>query len=445
MKSLLGKITILGVLVLAIVSCDSGDPSSDNTEGATFWQDVAPLYFDNCVSCHREGGIGPFRLDNYEDAKTWAAASVSAIESRRMPPWLITDDGSCGEFRDSRALSQQQIDMVSAWVDAGRPEGTPRSDLQLPAPDVLEGARDYVTPNFTPEIIGGDRARFDEYRCFGVDPGLDVDSYLTGYDVVPGNESIVHHLIALVVDLDAPSMIEGMTNGEVIQDLDAEDEREGWRCYDGAGPNVNVSTAPVTWAPGQGIFRYPQGTGVRVGKDELVVLQMHYNFADQSTIGQSDQTTMRVTFEENVPRPAEMILLDLFLGSFAAGDPDEIPPGMSEAHYDWAFPVSLWPPYLDGATRYELIGMLPHMHDYGSKMRFELERNGDTTCLADVQAWDFDWQLSYWPTQAIALEPGDVLKMRCTYDTTNSTEPILPGWGTGNEMCMVGAVVVPLN
>ena len=43
-------------------------------------------------------------------------------------------------------------------------------------------------------------------------------------------------------------------------------------------------------------------------------------------------------------------------------------------------------------------------------------------CLLDVPRWDFDWQLFYVyddpEGQFLRLQPGDVLALRCTYDTT---------------------------
>ena len=76
---------------------ESTDSDADGTETGdelvpTYWQDVAPIYFDNCVTCHREGGIGPFVLDDYASAATWAPASAHAVESGQMPPWLVTSD-----------------------------------------------------------------------------------------------------------------------------------------------------------------------------------------------------------------------------------------------------------------------------------------------------------------------------------------------------------------
>lgn len=113
---------------------DGGDDSS-TTERVTYWQDVAPVIVERCAGCHSEGGIAPFRLDTYEHAAAMAQASVAAVEARVMPPWLVTSDGSCGDFADSLALDDDEIATFRAWVDDGIEEGTPRTDLVVPPPD----------------------------------------------------------------------------------------------------------------------------------------------------------------------------------------------------------------------------------------------------------------------------------------------------------------------
>src|SRR5688572_4492786 len=161
---------------------ESGEPA------VSYWQDVAPIMYERCGACHQEGGIGPFSLVDYDSASQWARAAASAVEARLMPPWLVTSDGSCGDFADSPQLSDDEIAAIVAWADADAPEGTVRDDLQVPATPALDSATSFSTPNFVPEIAGGGLAEFDEYRCFLIDPELEQDTFLTGYNVVPGND-----------------------------------------------------------------------------------------------------------------------------------------------------------------------------------------------------------------------------------------------------------------
>jgi len=61
----------------------------------------------------------------------------------------------------------------------------------------------------------------------------------------------------------------------------------------------------------------------------------------------------------------------------------------------------------------------------------------------DVPRWDFNWQLQYFYEQPRTLSGNDTLRVTCTFDTSGETEPVLPGWGTHNEMCLMGLFLVP--
>src|SRR6186713_2692054 len=70
-----------------------------------FWQDVAPIYNAKCVRCHQDGGIAPFRLDNYADAKNYAALEKARVEEGTMPPYFMVNDGSCQSFQEEVTLT----------------------------------------------------------------------------------------------------------------------------------------------------------------------------------------------------------------------------------------------------------------------------------------------------------------------------------------------------
>ena len=40
----------------------------------TFAKDVAPILFENCVSCHRPSHLAPMSLLSYDDTRPWARA-----------------------------------------------------------------------------------------------------------------------------------------------------------------------------------------------------------------------------------------------------------------------------------------------------------------------------------------------------------------------------------
>ncbi|HTV20146.1 MAG TPA: hypothetical protein VMG12_15790, partial [Polyangiaceae bacterium] len=257
-----------------------GDPANvAESSEPTFWQNVAPILNEKCTACHQTGGIAPFPLDNFEDAERRATLIADMTENRIMPPYLMEVGGECGEFDESAALTDEEIATIGSWARGERLLGTPAT-MTPPEPPSLEEGFDVFTPNFMPQIEGTALAQFDEYRCFTVDMGLTEESFITGFEFAPGNRAIVHHVIAMLVDPNGPSRIDGMTNSDAIARLrseEADPNREGWHCFGEAGDGVRVESAPGAWAPGAPAYLFPEGTGVRVQPDRQLVVQVHYN------------------------------------------------------------------------------------------------------------------------------------------------------------------------
>jgi hypothetical protein len=417
-----------------------GDGDGDSPAAITYWQDVVPIYYESCVSCHQDGGIGPFPLDDYASAAAWAPASALAVENRVMPPWLVTDNGTCNSWQHSPVLSQEQIDTIMAWVDEGAPEGTPRDDLTLPDLAGLSDTTPISTPEFMPEPL---LTQYDEYRCFLIDPGFDHDVYMTGYEVTPGNDALVHHVLAMPVD---PNRIvdSGMTNMQVMQALDDESpDRLGWPCLGLAGEEVDVEGMPVSWAPGQGAVQLPADSGFRIGAGNLMVVQIHYNMFDGTLIGQTDSTTVELQLVDTVAREGLFDIVDLLLDTLYLGDPYVIPVGDPAHEFSWRLPAD-WYIGWQGSEELEMWGFFPHMHTYGTSLTARVfDENGEELgCVGEVPRWDFGWQIYYFMEQPIVLKPGYEIEVTCTYDTTDAPVALLPGWGTLNEMCLMGMYLV---
>src|SRR5690242_15645722 len=92
-----------------------------DTSSVTFNRDVLPVLQRNCQTCHRPGEIGPMPLLTYEGTRPWAKAIKAAVLSKKMPPWFA--DPKYGHFMNDRSLSQSDINTLTAWADAGAPEG----------------------------------------------------------------------------------------------------------------------------------------------------------------------------------------------------------------------------------------------------------------------------------------------------------------------------------
>ena len=73
------------------------------------------------------GSIAPMSLVTYEDARPWAKAIKERVRTRQMPPWHIDKTVGIQQFKNDMSLSDDQIDTIVAWVDAGAPMGDRRT------------------------------------------------------------------------------------------------------------------------------------------------------------------------------------------------------------------------------------------------------------------------------------------------------------------------------
>ena len=163
------KMKVLGIIssaVLGIVISLSPTLASAQRvdQDITFSRDIMPILQDNCQECHRAEGIGPMPLMNYDDAKLWAPLIQLKVVNRQMPPWHIDRTIGLQKFKNDRSLSDEQVEMISAWVNAGAPEGNPAdlppasqfsdsTDWSIGTPDVIVNW-EYTVPASGPDLYG---------------------------------------------------------------------------------------------------------------------------------------------------------------------------------------------------------------------------------------------------------------------------------------------------
>src|SRR5262245_46933501 len=192
-KSLALMAIIVGFLTTAP---GHGSANGDPNSGVTFTKDVAPIFYNNCVGCHRPGDIAPMSLLSYKDARPWARSIREMVATRQMPPWHA--DPHYGSFSNDKRLSQREIDTVVAWVDQGAREGDPQ-DLP-PVPGFGEGWEigppDVVLSMSEPyRILAGGP---DQYVYFTIPTNFKEDKWVSAAEIHPGNKAVVHHVMAFI-------------------------------------------------------------------------------------------------------------------------------------------------------------------------------------------------------------------------------------------------------
>ncbi|MFO0761819.1 MAG: hypothetical protein U0359_35590 [Byssovorax sp.] len=373
----------------------------------TYAEDIAPIVMKNCVTCHQPGGIAPFSLLTYAEVSAAAGSIKQQTATRAMPPFNPDNSGDCNTFEDARWLTDEEIALIGAWVDAGAPEGDP--DKAPPPPDPPAGLEDKsVTLDMGVSYLP-DASLSDEYRCFIVDPGLDHDRFLTGYEVKPGDARVVHHLILFSLDSDEAE--------KQAADLDTADKKDGYQCF--GGPGVLDSRFLVGWAPGGGPTHYAKDTGIRLNAGRKLVMQVHYNLANGSY---PDRTTMDLALADSVAKEATITRV--------SAKNIVLPPGESLVEASGALTIPA------AAGKVTVWGVAPHMHTRGKTMDVSYSKDGKTTCVVKVPRWDFHWQSFARYTTPLVAEGGGKLDITCGYDTSKETKTITSGEGTEDEMCI---------
>ena len=117
------------VLLVLGLCCGLGVIAAAHNIGATpvTWnREISRLVYDKCASCHRPGGTA-FSMMTYVDVQPRVVEIKAAVLERRMPPWGAIK--GFGEFRNDRALTQEQIELIVDWIQNDAPRGNNRRAL----------------------------------------------------------------------------------------------------------------------------------------------------------------------------------------------------------------------------------------------------------------------------------------------------------------------------
>jgi len=178
-----------------------GGPSG--TSGSTIaaepgtYAAIAPILHDNCTTCHRPGGAGPFSLLDAKQAQKRASLIAEVLRDGSMPPWLPSDKGL--PLADSRVLSATNRAALIAWAESGGPPGDRKA---VPTPPPYDdsgwqlGTPDAVTGLGTPITVPADGP--DVFRNIVIPWPESRRRYVKSVEIRPGNQRAVHHAILKV-------------------------------------------------------------------------------------------------------------------------------------------------------------------------------------------------------------------------------------------------------
>jgi Copper type II ascorbate-dependent monooxygenase, C-terminal domain len=415
--------------VLAVGFASRGGAPGSSPLRPTYFQDVKPIMDGRCSGCHYRGGIAPFALTTYQQARRHRAAVADVVSRRRMPPWHA--ESGHRRYRYDPSLTTSQIASITRWASLGGPRGNPaqpRPPLPSVAPrlsrvDVRTAMRRPYTPRRHP---GG-----DDYRCFVLPWKPDRQTHVTGFNVRPGRPQEVHHIILFVAS---------PWNARTVEAWEARDARPGYGCY--GGPSATGETELgfgflAGWVPGSFGTDFASGTGIRLQPGSRLVLQVHYNL--EGVAAKPDRSVVELKLDDTVQKRAIYAPL-VDAGWIISPSRFVIPARRKQiVHSFTAEPRRLFELFagdIDFSRGFVIHSVLHHMHRLGRRGRVTLlRRSGEREVLLAVKGWDFNWQREYHFAEPEQFEPGDRLSIRCEH--ANQTKRTRT-WGenSSDEMCI---------
>lgn len=384
----------------------------------TFYRDVAPVFAQHCLTCHRAGEIAPFPLVSYQDAKPWAKLIASSVESRKMPPWFA--DFCCGHFANDPSLSNTEIATILDWVKAGAPAGDPKD---APAQPHWTSGWNIAPPDLVlkmPVAVQLPAEGDVEYTYEIVPTNFETGRWVEMSELKPSARDHVHHAVVYI----RPPQSTWLRGAPVRMPFTASSLRDPHLMHEA---HFTTSDLLLVYAPGSSPDEWPDGMAKFIPPHSDLIFQMHYTTNGKAA---RDQTELGLVFAKHPPKE-RVLTLQL------ANQHDTIPIPPNTDNYR----VEVSGTLPNDAT---LLSFFPHMHLRGKKFEYNLVHADATRETLLRVNYDFYWQLSYRLAEPRFLPAGTRLEAVAWYDNSrrnpHNPDPDSPvQWGeqTYNEM-MVG-------
>ena len=376
----------------------AADPATSRSAGPpSFAKDIAPIFQEKCEECHRTGSLAPMSLVTYQETRPWAKAIKERVIQRQMPPWHIDKTVGVREFKGDMSLSDEQIQTIARWVDAGAPLGDSKDlpppkqwsqDNEWSAAKVL-GAPDLVIRS---EPYTMAPRRQDVWWRPASDIPLTEPRWVRALEVRPGTlagRKITHHAVVYLVQDDPDGLDPG-----------------------GAAALRGGRALFFEWAIGKkyDLFRPNSGRLLLPGSQISWDIHLH-------AVGEEirDHVELGVWLYPKGQEPKYRTYLTPFQAIKGAPRSREIdipPNSIVQSQHFTVLKQAAW-----------LENFQPHMHLRGKAMAVDaILPDGTTQTISYVGNFNFNWMTNYiYADEAAPVLPrGTVIRVTAWYDNTRA-------------------------
>jgi hypothetical protein len=424
LRSIGVSVLAIGVVLILSGLAIAGDPP--NTAGAankpvTFTRDIVPIFQEKCQDCHRKDSMAPMSLVTYEETRPWARSIKERVVTHQMPPWHLDKTVGVQHFQNDRSLSDEQVETIARWVDAGAPQGDAKDmppAKQWPDDDTWQLQKAFGRP---PDmIIKSDPYTMqavsqDQWWKPTVDLNLTEPRWVKAVEIRPGTPAgrkITHHALAHLIQNDTDPAAKSGPD-------------------DDAGPGAAQGGVLMEWAVGKTGDIYRPNTGKLLLPGAKIWWDIHYHAVGETI---RDHVELAVWLYPKDEKPKYRTYLTGFQATSNVGTRLDIPPNTIKETQ--GFHVLKAPAILGNFQ--------PHMHLRGKGMALEaILPDGTTQMISYVDHFNFNWMNNYIYTDDAApvLPKGTIIHVTAWHDNTtanpNNPDPNQwVGWGdrTVDEM-----------
>ncbi|HEV8397591.1 MAG TPA: tetratricopeptide repeat protein [Vicinamibacterales bacterium] len=431
-------------LLAACRDAPAGGPEGPplRVDNPTYNEQVAPILFARCGTCHRPidsawvrrggpsgppGASGPgdpddplciagapFSVLDYPAVARRAKAIASAVQQRRMPPWL--PQPGHGDFMNERRLRDDEIATITAWASHGAPEGDASKRPAIPS---FPGGWQLGTPDLvltSAETYTLRPGREDSFRTFVLPVPSGPARYVRGIEFRADNPQVLHHANV------------GLDPRRIGRRLDRADAEPGFA----AMPEGEVQDV-FGWSPGKVPVMEPADTAWVLDEGSDLVAQLHMV---PGATAQTVRPQVGLFFSTTPPTRVPMVVkLESKSIDIPAGKADYV------VEDSYTLPVDV-----------EAVSVYPHAHYLATRMEGSATMpDGRVTPLLSIPRWNIRWQDQYRYRTPQRLPRGTTLRMRFEYDNSaanpanRSKPPQRVQWGplSTDEMGALWLEVVP--
>jgi hypothetical protein len=363
----------------------------------TFAKDIAPILQQKCEECHRQGSIAPMSLVTYQETRPWAKAIKERVIQRQMPPWHIDRTVGVSKFKDDMSLSDEQIQTIARWADAGAPLGDP-NDLPPPRQWSQENEWRAAKVLGQPDLV----IRSEPYTMAArrqdvwwrpvSDIPLTEPRWVRALEIRPGTlagRKITHHAVAYLIQDDPDSLDPG-----------------------GAAALRGGRALFFEWAIGKNYDLFRPNSGRLLLPGSQISWDIHLHAVGEEI---RDHVELGVWLYPKGQEPKYRTYLTPFPalpGGFRTREVDIPPNSIAQSQHFTVLKKAAW-----------LENFQPHMHLRGKAMAVDaILPDGTTQTISYVGNFNFNWMTNYiYADDAAPLLPrGTIIRVTAWYDNTRA-------------------------